>query len=119
MGTIIIDKETGREFEVLGHEHLQDGRYGGATHFFSADTNEILAAPAGVLGHVLRLRLVPKRHTFGGVVFEETNEKRKPNDGEFFLGGVEHGLGVRTQHGSGERHEGTYIILRPVTAEAL
>ncbi len=57
-------------------------------------------------------RRVPKRHTFGGVVFEETGENRSPDKGEWYI----HGNGCNCWGGTGTTH-GKFTILRPVAIE--
>ncbi len=80
----IIDKETGREFEVLGKPTtfpIADV----ATHVIGTDC-KIREAGSGT--YLCYLRLIRKRHMFGGVVFEETGERQVPHADQWWLGGM-------------------------------
>ena len=101
------------EFEVLGSHY---GQKDGTTHYFGYN-GVILLARAPWSSDVMRLRLIRKRHTFGGGVFEETGEERKPEKDEFYLGPIVDGKGVCTQHGPSKNHGATYPILLLVGRE--
>lgn len=120
---IIIDKETGQEYEVLDgsrerqpYTSYSNGANGDATHYLVRGGVFAEHGSSRAL-HGTPLRLVRPRHTFGGVVFEETGEVRKPEKDEFYLGNVTDGRSVLTQHGPGRNHGSEYPILRPVALE--
>lgn len=72
------------EFEMLG---VDTKTWPTATHYLSNDGYLAQVRP-GSYCETLFLRLIRKRHTFGGVVFEETGESRvaKTGDWTFFAG---------------------------------
>lgn len=86
MGTekeIIIRESTGERFEVIpintvGVQHTHYMKKGGTYFEFDKD---VLRYGPGVRAEdepAIYLRLLRKRHTFGGVVYEETGEERVP-----------------------------------------
>jgi len=83
MGTIIIQKSTGLEFEMLelasGDPPLT------STHFINQD-GAIRLGGNSINVPATWLRLLSKRHTFGGVVYEETGEERWVQQGEYYMG---------------------------------
>ena len=80
MGTIFTDEETKHKFEVLNR-----GRTEGVTHFFEPGGNIIPIAPHYLENiDLVKLRLIRPRHTFGGVEFEE-DENRLAKKGDYVL----------------------------------
>ena len=66
-----------QEFEVLGQDTHEP-----FTHWFDSHSTIRGAREEGY--HLLNLRLIRPRHTFGGVVFEETGEYRQLVEGDWF-----------------------------------
>jgi len=100
---------TEREFEVLGR------RSRGATHLLGHNgLSEWDHTPSG---DDIFLRLISQRHTFGGVVYEETGV-RQAAPGEWFLDHVGDGSSVRKPSINPTRftHQ-EWPILRPVALE--
>ena len=99
-----------QEFEVL------PGSYGTATHVITSDGS---IEPWGY-GYIsrLRLRILRKRHTSGGVVFEEVETRDYVDFGEWFmptdLGHIQHYIDSKRRTSPGISG---YIILRPVAIE--
>ena len=84
MGTVIkavVDGQE-REFEIL-----RNWTFGPWTHAINFEGEIVPSNKTAVGGADARifLRLIQMRHTFGGVVFEETGEFRKPLTGEWSL----------------------------------
>ena len=101
----LVDTETGKEYGVGPQEatHKGGGLYltDGGCYVFSGDV---------IVKNLRRHTLteIRKRHTFGGVVFEETGEKRGPNE-EWALDGS--GRVFFYYDGDWGKH----LILRPVS----
>ena len=70
-----------QEFEVTGYGRFPAVR---DTHYLDSEAG-VVAVPPNAPGMALHLRLIRPRHTFGGVVFEETGERRRGQAGEWFL----------------------------------
>ena len=84
MGQIIKATFHGEEQEF---EVLVSGKHG--THRINGGG---IFENSGSSWYEVPLRLIRKRHTFGGVVFEETGEVRPPGPDEWYL--VNNGNGV-------------------------
>ncbi len=76
-----------------------------------------------VLDHEISLRFTalrsilkpePIRHTFGGVVFEETGEVEMPEEGTWLIHPEDRTLCIQDES---QYYDGTYTILRPVAIE--
>jgi len=108
MHTIIVDKATGFEYEIRGADNEGD-------HFIDLGGHIKVVGDEGV--ERVRLRLLKPRHVFGGVVFEETGEKRKAIRGEWVLD--DHCDSPTPVPGSvyDEETFREFIILRPVALE--
>lgn len=107
MGQIIkatIDDQE-QEFEMVGDSDA------GRTHCEHIITRDGVIKPRGH-GHTqrVRLRLIRKRHTFGGVVFEETGKTRTLMPGEW---GLRHGL-IQFSNAEINNTVEEYAILRHV-----
>ncbi len=89
------DERIAEAVEYLDNKYVEEG--------FVADLRAILAPE-------------PKRHTFGGVVFEETGEVRDPMQGEWYrFCDIGDGAGCSSEVGP---DLGARTILRPVRVEA-
>ncbi len=97
---IIIDKETGQEFEITSVQ---------ATHFYNRSGELELLPEHNVHPNYMHLRLIRKLHTFGGVVFEETGERRPVYIEDWFLDGHGYPVYARKNDNSAD-----YYILRHV-----
>lgn len=76
MSTRIITDD-GREFEFVYRDYKR------GDHILNSFGEVVEAKHDG--GPTAVLRPIPKRHTFGRVVFEETGEERQPQPGEWYL----------------------------------
>ena len=101
----LVDTDTGKEYEVGPQEatHKGGGLYltDGGCYAFSGDV---------IIKNLMRHTLteIRKRHTFGGIVFEEAGEKRIVQDRDFYVD-----LNGRLAIGVGEGCI-DHVILRPV-----
>ncbi len=100
---IIIDKETGLEYEtVYGSE---------GTHYMTSDAIKLMEPPPYTYG-MPTLRLIPTRHTFDGEVYEETGEEKSTfTKNECFLNDLGR-LDIESRHI--HTYAGPHKVLKPV-----
>ena len=108
MGTIMIDEATGRRFEWIG-----DTRKNTVTHCVNKETGFIYEPQGNEHAYDVGLRLISPRHTFGGVVYEETGEKRRHfKRGEAFLGSIS--KRVEVQQDDTWTYSYDLIVVKPI-----
>ncbi len=96
----------GQEYEFVGYCDHE-----GATHFLSGQGTLEQTEPHNRFD-VAWFRLVPVRHTFGGIVFEETGEVRQVEQGEWYLS--REPVNEPVCHKDQNKTYRKYSILRPV-----
>ncbi len=96
----------GQEYEFVGYYGPKE-----ATHFLTGRGTLEQTEPHNRFD-VAWFRLVPVRHTFGGIVFEETGEVRRAGQGEWYLSREPVNEPICHRHQDGTYSE--YSILRPV-----
>ena len=90
-------------------ESLKVGDEGLTTHMlWAGDIHPAAEFRGNLRGE--RLRLIRKRHTQGNVVYEETGEKRRPQEGERYLVEAQ----VHFEYGPSNRLETSYRIVKPI-----
>ena len=100
-----------QEFEWLGNR-------AGGTHWVNYETGFIYQTEARPAPQDVALRLIRPRHTFGGVVFEETGERQiKLNDWYLDAEGYPH-LATTWVDSYSASYLGPRTILRHVCEEA-
>ena len=109
MGDIIKATVDGREeeYKILNRDRVIPNN---ATHFINLEGSVRKVRPGLYTPEPNFLRLVRPRHTFGGVTFEETGERRTPKEGEWFLTEFSNGATFATV-----AFTFTTSILRPVS----
>ncbi len=97
----------GDEYEFVGY--LSHPGTMGATHYLAYD-GSLKVSTAGKVSGTAHFRLIPKRHTIGGIVYKETGEKRATTFEEWFLNNAGY-----PEIWHQDRNSTTqYTILRPV-----